>query len=102
MSMFANLNDRENEAIFKAGMTLYASFGYTTAQEGRASTSAVKTMYQLAQKAKLPLDVAAYPDIQIARDVIAQPYYSSSYMNGFRVAGAKLNLDGSPRARLPG
>ncbi|MGU5766074.1 amidohydrolase [Aeromonas allosaccharophila] len=99
MSMFANLNDRENEAIFKAGMTLYASFGYTTAQEGRASTSAVKTMYQLAQKAKLPLDVAAYPDIQIARDVIAPPYYSSSYMNGFRVAGAKLNLDGSPQGK---
>jgi predicted amidohydrolase YtcJ len=99
LPMFANLNDRENEAIFKAGMTLYASFGYTTAQEGRASTSAVKTMYQLAQKAKLPLDVAAYPDIQIARDVIAPPYYSSSYMNGFRVAGAKLNLDGSPQGK---
>lgn len=99
LPMFANLNDRENEAIFKAGMTLYASFGYTTAQEGRASTSAVKTMYQLAQKEKLPLDVAAYPDIQIARDVIAPPYYAQQYMNGFRVAGAKLNLDGSPQGK---
>lgn len=99
LPMFAKLNDRENEAIFKAGMTLYASFGYTTAQEGRASTSAVKTMYQLAQKAKLPLDVAAYPDIQIARDVIAPPYYSNHYLNGFRVAGAKLNLDGSPQGK---
>ncbi|WP_429158581.1 amidohydrolase [Aeromonas media] len=99
LPMFANLNDKENEAIFKAGMTLYASFGYTTAQEGRASTSAVKTMYQLAQKARLPLDVAAYPDIQIARDVIAPPYYSSHYQNGFRVAGAKLNLDGSPQGK---
>lgn len=99
LPMFAKLNNQENEAIFKAGMALYASFGYTTAQEGRASSSAVKTMYQLAQKEKLPLDVAAYPDIQIARDVIAPPYYAQQYMNGFRVAGAKLNLDGSPQGK---
>ncbi|KLV10517.1 amidohydrolase [Photobacterium ganghwense] len=99
LPMFAKLSPTENEAIFKAGMALYASFGYTTAQEGRASTSAVKTMYELAQKAKLPIDVAAYADIQIARDVIVPPYYASEYMNGFRVAGAKLNLDGSPQGK---
>lgn len=99
LPMFAKLGDKENEVIFNAGMKLYARFGYTTAQEGRASSSAVKTMYELAKKNKLPIDVAAYPDIQIARDVIAPPYYSAQYMNGFRVAGAKLNLDGSPQGK---
>lgn len=99
LPLFAKLNAKENEVIFKAGMELYASFGYTTAQEGRASTSAVKTMYDLAQQEKLPLDVAAYPDIQVAQEVIAPPYYSSEYSNGFRVAGAKLNLDGSPQGK---
>ncbi|CAE6953823.1 N-substituted formamide deformylase [Vibrio sp. B1FLJ16] len=99
LPLFAKLNAKENEVIFKAGMELYASFGYTTAQEGRASTSAVKTMYDLAQREKLPIDVAAYPDIQVAQEVIAPPYYSSEYSNGFRVAGAKLNLDGSPQGK---
>ncbi len=99
LPLFAKLNAQENEVIFRAGMKLYASFGYTTAQEGRASTSAVKTMYELAQKEKLPIDVAAYPDIQVAQDVIAPPYYSDKYSNGFRVAGAKLNLDGSPQGK---
>ncbi|MCA0936842.1 amidohydrolase [Vibrio alginolyticus] len=99
LPLFAKLNVKENEVIFKAGMELYASFGYTTAQEGRASISAVKTMYDLAQREKLPLDVAAYPDIQVAQEVIAPPYYSSEYSNGFRVAGAKLNLDGSPQGK---
>ncbi|EPA8366476.1 amidohydrolase [Vibrio fluvialis] len=97
--LFAKLNDKENQAIFKAGMKLYSSFGYTTAQEGRASGSAVKTMYNLAAQHKLPIDVAAYADIQIAQDVIVPPYYSSQYTNGFRVAGAKLNLDGSPQGK---
>ncbi len=99
LPLLAKLNDQENEIIFKAGMKLYSSFGYTTAQEGRASTSAVKTMYNLAQKSKLPIDVAAYPDIQVAQDVIVPPYYSKTYSNGFRVAGAKLNLDGSPQGK---
>ncbi|MBA8614026.1 MULTISPECIES: amidohydrolase [Gammaproteobacteria] len=99
LPLFAKLNAKENEVIFKAGMELYASFGYTTAQEGRASTSAVKTMYNLAQEEKLPIDVAAYPDIQVAQEVISPPYYSSEYSNGFRVAGAKLNLDGSPQGK---
>ncbi|MCL1120913.1 amidohydrolase [Shewanella seohaensis] len=99
LPLFAKLNEQENEAIFNAGMKLYASFGYTTAQEGRASSSAVKTMYNLAQQRKLPIDVAAYPDIQTAQDVIVPPYYSAEYSNGFRVAGAKLNLDGSPQGK---
>ncbi len=99
LPLFAKLNAQENEVIFKAGMSLYSSFGYTTAQEGRASTSAVKTMYDLAQREKLPIDVAAYPDIQVAQEVIAPPYYSGEYSNGFRVAGAKLNLDGSPQGK---
>ncbi|TKB45968.1 amidohydrolase [Thalassotalea mangrovi] len=99
LPLFANLSPQENEVIFNAGMNLYSSFGYTTAQEGRASISAVKTMYDLAQRGKLPIDVAAFPDIQIAQEILAPPYYSEHYTNGFRVAGAKLNLDGSPQGK---
>ncbi|WP_368163444.1 amidohydrolase [Aeromonas sp. R6-2] len=99
LPLFTKLSPQENRVIFKAGMALYARYGYTTAQEGRASSTAVKTMYQLAEQEKLPIDVAAYPDIQIASDVITAPYYSSRYTNGFRVAGAKLNLDGSPQGK---
>ncbi|MBT1443926.1 amidohydrolase [Shewanella sp. JM162201] len=99
MPMFAKLKPEENEVIFKAGIELYASFGYTTAQEGRASPSAVETMYNVAKTGKLKLDVAAYPDIQMAQSVIKAPYLSDVYMNGFRVAGAKLNLDGSPQGK---
>ena len=97
--LFAKLSPEDNERIFKAGMELYARFGYTTAQEGRATPDSVKTMYGLAQKGKLMIDVAAYPDIQGAQEVIKPPYLSKTYHNGFRVAGAKLNLDGSPQGK---
>lgn len=97
--LFAKLSPQDNEMIFKAGIDLYTRFGYTTAQEGRATPDSVKTMYQLAQKSKLKIDVAAYPDIQGAQDVIKTPYLSRTYHNGFRVAGAKLNLDGSPQGK---
>lgn len=99
LPLLAKLDGHQNEVIFQAGMKLYASYGYTTAQEGRASVLAVKTMYNAAQQHKLPIDVAAYPDIQVAQQVIAPPYYSPQYQNGFRVAGAKLNLDGSPQGK---
>ncbi|QLI83226.1 amidohydrolase [Chitinibacter fontanus] len=97
--MFAKLSPKDNEIIFNAGIDIYSRFGYTTAQEGRASSSSVKTMYGLAQKNKLKLDVVAYPDIQTATDVIKAPYLSKTYHNGFRVGGAKLNLDGSPQGK---
>ncbi len=97
--LFAKLSPKDNEIIFNAGIDMYSRFGYTTAQEGRASSESVKTMYGLAQKQKLKLDVVAYPDIQTASAVIAAPYLSRSYKNGFRVGGAKLNLDGSPQGK---
>ncbi len=97
--LFSKLNAQDNEVIFNAGIGLYSRFGYTTAQEGRASNEAVTTMYNAAMKSKLLIDVAAYPDIQIAQDSLKPPYYSKEYMNGFRVAGAKLNLDGSPQGK---
>ncbi len=97
--LFSKLDAQDNEIIFNAGVELYSRFGYTTAQEGRASNDAVTTMYNAANKGKLLIDVAAYPDIQIAQDSLKPPYYSKEYMNGFRVAGAKLNLDGSPQGK---
>ncbi|MDV7104392.1 amidohydrolase [Vibrio sp. TH_r3] len=99
LPLLAKLDKKQNEIILEAGIKLYSSFGYTTAQEGRASVSAVKTMFNLAQQRKLLIDVAAYPDIQIAQEVIKPPYLSSQYNKGFRVAGAKLNLDGSPQGK---
>ncbi|MEJ2329144.1 MAG: amidohydrolase [Gammaproteobacteria bacterium] len=84
------------KAMARAGAKLWASFGYTTAQEGRSTPGSVKIMQAVAAEGGFPIDVATYPDILIDRDFIAANI-SRTYENRLRVAGAKLTIDGSPQ-----
>ena len=90
--------------LFEQGMAMFASFGYTTAQEGRAFGNTVVTAQVKADAGALPIDVALYVDYS-AKDLIAAPYYSGSgykgiaYQNGLRIAGMKMTLDGSPQGK---
>ena len=84
------------QTFFRAGSELWARYGYTTAQEGRASPPQVAVMRQVADAGGLKIDVAAYPDVMVDRDFI-KANLSTSYRNRLRVAGAKLSIDGSPQ-----
>ena len=92
------------DTMFQQSMETYASYGYTTAQEGRAFTPMVETAIRAAKKGSLLLDVVMYPDYTIA-DQIKPPYLTGSryegtkYINGFRFGGVKLTLDGSPQGK---
>jgi predicted amidohydrolase YtcJ len=80
----------------REGTKLWARFGYTTAQEGRASPGTVMVMKQVARDGGFPIDVAAYPDVLVDRESIKKGV-SATYVDRFRVAGAKLTIDGSPQ-----
>jgi predicted amidohydrolase YtcJ len=84
------------KAFFREGIELWARYGYTTAQEGRAGTASVAVMRQVADSGGLRIDVAAYPDVLVDRDFIKKSF-SPTYVNRLRVAGAKLTIDGSPQ-----
>jgi hypothetical protein len=86
-------------AIVKAGAEFYASFGYTTCQEGRAMPGAVQNIVAAAERGLLPIDYIAYPDIVMSRDQIRAPLLGRDYRNRFRVGGAKLTIDGSPQGK---
>lgn len=88
-----------NERIALAGAEYYTQFGYTTAQEGRASRSVVQTWQTLARAGKLPIDIAAYPDLQAEREFMLTVKPSRIYDKHFRIAGVKLSLDGSPQGK---
>ena len=98
-SKLGRLGREDNEALLLAGLDRYAEFGFTTAQEGRATAEAVATETALAKQGKLKLDVVAYPDIQGAASAIGGPFLSKSYTGRFRIGGAKLTLDGSPQGK---
>lgn len=92
------------DEMFKISLETYASYGYTTAQEGRALTPMIETAIRAAEKGPLLLDVVMYPDFTIV-DEIKPPYLTGTgvegtkYINGFRFGGVKLTLDGSPQGK---
>lgn len=91
--------------LFEQGMALFASYGYTTAQEGRAFASSLVTAQTRAEQGALPIDVALYLDYTAKDQMATSPYYTGSgyqgieYSNGFRIAGVKLTIDGSPQGK---
>jgi predicted amidohydrolase YtcJ len=86
-------------AIVRAGAEFYASFGYTTCQEGRAMPGAVQSIVAASELGLLPIDYIAYPDIVTASDQIRAPLLARTYRNRFRIGGAKLTIDGSPQGK---
>ncbi len=91
-----NLGQEGIEAFVRAGVRLWASYGYTTAQDGRSSAGVVEALKKIGAAGELPIDVIAYPDVLEARDYIAANV-SKDYADRVRVGGCKLTIDGSPQ-----
>ncbi len=84
--------------IIKA-QEIYASFGYTTVEDGAAKNDDIEILKGMAKKNELYLDVIAY---QLFNNVENESDYdamSTTYKNNFRVGGLKLILDGSPQGK---
>ena len=94
--LFDRLDAQAAGAIVKAGVDLWASFGFTTAQEGRATPEVIALLEAAGAAGALSIDVAAYADVLIDREMV-KAKYAPTYTNRFRVAGGKLTIDGSPQ-----
>jgi hypothetical protein len=86
-------------SMIRAGSEFYASFGYTTCQEGRAMGPTLANLAKAADRGLLPVDVVAYPDILGAGDQLGGALQGRDYRNRLRVGGAKISLDGSPQGK---
>jgi predicted amidohydrolase YtcJ len=94
--LLGELGQEGLEVFARAGTQMWASYGYTTAQDGRSSAGTVDVLKSLAAAGEIPVDVVAYPDVLEARDYIAANV-SKDYTDGVRVGGCKLTIDGSPQ-----
>lgn len=82
--------------MIKAGAAFYASFGYTTVQEGRAMPGSATMLAQAGEAGLLDVDVVVYPDVfQSLKEITP----SRTYKNRVRVGGAKATIDGSPQGK---
>ncbi len=95
-TLLGGLDEAANRAIFRAGTELIASYGYTTAQEGRSIPPVARLMQAVATEEGLDIDIVTYPDVLVDRDFILENQ-SREYTDRFRVGGAKLTIDGSPQ-----
>ncbi len=84
------------QTFAKAGAKMWASFGYTTAQDGRSSGGIVEALKVIDSAGQLPIDVIAYPDVLESKDYL-KANVSKDYTGHVRVGGCKLTIDGSPQ-----
>jgi predicted amidohydrolase YtcJ len=94
--LLANIGEEGAKAFVRAGAELWARFGYTMAQEGRAAPATAQLIKKVADEGGIKIDVAVYSDVLVDRDYI-KANVSSDYSNRFRLVGAKLTIDGSPQ-----
>lgn len=87
------------DQFFNAGQDMAISFGYTTAQEGRAFLESHDLLANAAEADKLKLDVVSYVDYLFVDTLMTTKWNSKNYHNGYRIGGMKLTLDGSPQGR---
>jgi predicted amidohydrolase YtcJ len=94
--LLGELGQEGLEAFARAGTRMWASYGYTTAQDGRSTAGTVETLKSMGAAGEIPIDVIAYPDVLESRDYIATNV-SMEYTDRIRVGGCKLTIDGSPQ-----
>jgi predicted amidohydrolase YtcJ len=94
--LLGRLDEQAYLEMIKAGAAFYASFGYTTVQEGRAMPGSATMLAKAGAAGLLDVDVVVYPDIfQSLKDITP----SRDYRNRVRVGGAKATIDGSPQGK---
>ncbi len=89
----------ENQAYFLTrAQEMAMSFGYTTAQEGRAFAPNHDALVAFAEKGNLDIDIVSYIDYADA-DLLTSDWNRPTYRNRYRIGGMKITLDGSPQGR---
>ncbi|OYU95845.1 MAG: amidohydrolase [Bacteroidetes bacterium B1(2017)] len=86
-----------SDIYLDAGQKMAVSYGYTTANEGRAMGNH-ELMADYATRGKMYIDVNSWIDYS-ASQYMKSEWYGREYKNHYRIAGLKLTLDGSPQGR---
>ena len=82
-------------------LVYHAGYGITTIQDGASNPALIAGLRELVQHQPLSLDVAAFPVMRGDEEIVSveELGYTREYQGGFRVAGVKFVLDGSPQGR---
>ena len=88
----------ETEALAHRAIGEYVRYGTTTVQDGSTGWETVAALRAAADRAPFRADVAAFPRFRTLADA-ERVVHEPAYRGGFRTAGMKFSLDGSPQGR---
>lgn len=85
----------------RAAQMLYAAAGITTAHEGATHAADLALMQRAAAGGANIIDVVAFPFITDLDRVLADnpPETFGEYVNGLKLGGVKITIDGSPQGK---
>jgi predicted amidohydrolase YtcJ len=86
-------------AALVAGEKIYASYGITTAQEGRVMPESWPALAEAAKRGALPIDTVALVSFERDWPEAVRSRIGMGYEGRLRIAGVKLTIDGSPQGR---
>ena len=89
----------ELDDLIRRSIDIYLSHGTTTIQDGGTALEQAEAFQAAADREPFKADVAAFARNRNSPGEVPDVPYTRGYQNGFRVAGVKLMLDGSPQGR---
>jgi len=98
MQVLSPKTPEDGRYFLEKGLEMAMSFGYTTAQDGRAFTAGHQGLAGYAEQVGFPIDVVSYIDYTDTAP-LESDWYGDTYRGGYRVGGIKITLDGSPQGR---
>ena len=73
MNLLSSIDADGMKALLKAGADLWASYGYTTAQEGRSLPGSGEVMQEVAAEGGFKIDVVTHVDVLVATATTSSP-----------------------------
>ena len=103
LPIFANLpqpSEADMLELMKPAQMMYASEGYTHAQEGFTSTEQMDFLLKAAKQQRIFLDIVSLPGFTEMDKWMNKPQYVfGEYNNHFKLQGIKFTQDGSPQGK---
>ncbi|ART79099.1 amidohydrolase [Oceanisphaera avium] len=103
LPVFANLpkaDEAQQLALIDAAQQMYASQGYTHAQEGFSHLADVDFLMKAAAQKRVYLDIVSLLSFTEFADWLDKPRYSlGHYQDGIKLQGLKITQDGSPQGK---
>lgn len=103
LPVFANLpkpSETEQLALMDAAQQMYASQGYTHAQEGFSHVADADFLMKAASQSRVYLDIASLLSFTELDTWLKNPKYPlGKYQDGVKLQGIKITQDGSPQGK---